>query len=105
LRDRDNTTPAARYNVLYPESLVNDALWQAVRHRWCWRRGGLGRVDPRVGGGANGSSGAVRSLERRTRQIAAGDFSPMPRAQPRRVRDLAQSVNEMAHRLGAIQDA
>jgi len=22
--------------VLYPESLVNDALWQAVRHRWCW---------------------------------------------------------------------
>jgi signal transduction histidine kinase len=47
----------------------------------------------------------IRELERRTRLIAAGDFSPMP-LPPRNdeIRDLAQSVNEMAQRLAQFQE-
>jgi signal transduction histidine kinase len=46
----------------------------------------------------------IRSLERRTRLIAAGDFSPMPLPrQHDELRDLTQSVNEMADRLAQLQ--
>jgi HAMP domain-containing protein len=54
---------------------------------------------------ARGLSRRIRELERRTRLIAAGDFSPMP--QPRRddqLRDLARSVNDMAQRLAQLQE-
>ena len=48
----------------------------------------------------------IRTLERRTRQIAAGEFDPMPlpRADDE-VRDLARSVNDMAGRLAQLQEA
>ncbi|MFL5339197.1 MAG: sensor histidine kinase [Gemmataceae bacterium] len=92
--------------ILYPESLLNDAIWQAVRPTLV-----LGAT---VGLAALGLTlvaaqrlvSRVRDLERRTRQIAAGEFSPMPL--PRRddeLRDLAQSVNDMAARLAQLQDA
>ena len=50
--------------------------------------------------------GRIRALERRTRQIAAGDFSPMPlpRADDE-LRNLTASVNEMADRLARLQQA
>src|SRR5207244_5832853 len=47
----------------------------------------------------------IQELERRTRLIAAGDFSPMPL--PRRndeLRDLGRSVNEMAQQLAQYQE-
>src|SRR5207253_9546235 len=48
----------------------------------------------------------VRELERRTRLIAAGDFSPMPLPAPNdEIRDLARSVNEMAERLARFHEA
>src|SRR5262249_15409763 len=47
-----------------------------------------------------------RELERRTRLIAAGDFSPMPLPAPNdELRDLARSVNDMAERLARYQEA
>src|SRR5262249_14593376 len=46
----------------------------------------------------------VQELERRTRLIAAGDFSPMPLpGRDDEIRDLARSVNEMAQRLALFQ--
>src|SRR5205085_7317701 len=45
-----------------------------------------------------------RSLEQRTRLIAAGDFRPMPEpAWNDELRDLVRSVNEMAARLDHLQ--
>src|SRR5439155_9042539 len=47
----------------------------------------------------------ILTLERRTRLIAAGDFSPMPL--PRfndELRDLSKSVNDMAQRIAQMQD-
>jgi len=47
----------------------------------------------------------IQELERRTRQIAQGDFSPMPVPQRNdELRDLTQSVNEMAARLTQFQE-
>src|SRR5204863_58344 len=46
-----------------------------------------------------------QELERRTRLIAAGDFSPMPLpSRNDELRDLGQSVNEMAERLARFQE-
>jgi signal transduction histidine kinase len=91
--------------ILYPESLWRDALRDAIRPSLIL--GGLAslaslilllfvgrRLSRRIG-----------ELERRTRQIADGDFSPMPL--PRgddEIRDLARSINEMAERLAQLQD-
>ena len=47
----------------------------------------------------------VQEMERRTRVIAAGDFSPMPL--PHRndeLRDLARSINDMTQRLAQLQE-
>ncbi len=48
----------------------------------------------------------VGDLERRTRLIAGGDFSPMPLpARDDEIRDLTSSVNDMAGQLARLQDA
>jgi signal transduction histidine kinase len=91
--------------IFYPESLWQDAVWEAAR-------------PPLLVGGVVGLatvllvtsvaqrlSRRVRELGRRTQLIAAGDFSPMPL--PRRndeLRDLSRSVNEMAQRLAQYQE-
>src|SRR6202007_2085818 len=47
----------------------------------------------------------IHDLERRTRLIAAGDFSPMPLPKSDdEIRDLAICVNEMAERLAQFQE-
>jgi signal transduction histidine kinase len=91
--------------ILYPESLWRDALWEAV---WPFLVLGVSAGVASVGLAvvlARGLSGRIQELERRTRLIAAGDFSPMHL--PRRddeIRDLTRSVNEMAQRLAQFQE-
>jgi signal transduction histidine kinase len=96
----------ARLYILYPESLRDEEVRQAVRPILI-----LG-VSAGVTAliltlfGARQIVRRVRDLERRTRQIAAGDFSPMPL--PRRddeLRDLARSVNDMAEKLARFREA
>jgi HAMP domain-containing protein len=96
----------ARLYILYPESLRDEAVWQAVRPTLILgvTAGIAALVLMLIGTG--GVVRRLRDLERRTRQVAAGEFSPMPL--PRRddeLRDLAQSVNEMAAKLAAMRDA
>jgi signal transduction histidine kinase len=98
--------PGLYLYVFYPEALWRDALWQAVQ--------------PALFLGVLGSLAAaaltfavtqrvtrrIEQLERRTRLIAAGDFSPMPLPrQSDELRDLGQSVNEMAEQLARYQEA
>lgn len=98
--------PGATVYILYPESLLNEAIWQAIRPSLVLGiSGGLAAAGITLVGGQR-LVGRIRDLERRTRLIAGGDFSPMP--VPNRndeLRDLACSVNEMAARLAQLQDA
>jgi signal transduction histidine kinase len=92
--------------VLYPESLWRDALWEAIRPSLLIG-GGLGLAAVILAGAvAQSLTRRIQELERRTRQIASGDFSPMP-LPPRydEIRDLAASVNDMAQRLASLQEA
>jgi signal transduction histidine kinase len=91
--------------ILYPESLWRDARWEAV---WPFLvlggSAGLASVVLAVGLGWR-VGGRILDLERRTRQIAAGDFSPMPLPHSDdEIRDLARSINEMAQRLAKFQE-
>ncbi len=92
--------------ILYPEALWRNALWEAVRPSLILGGFlGLASVALAVGVGQR-LTRRIQELERRTRQIADGDFSPMPL--PRRddeLRDLGRSVNEMAGRLASLQEA
>jgi signal transduction histidine kinase len=100
------TQPGLYLYIFYPEILWKEALDQAVRPALVVGSiGGLtafllaaslaGRVTRRI-----------QDMGRRTRQIAGGDFSPMPL--PRRndeLRDLAGFINDMAQRLAQLQEA
>jgi signal transduction histidine kinase len=92
--------------IFYPESLWYDALWEAVRPSLILGAfGGLASFVLTVGLGQR-LGRRIFELERRTRLIAAGDFSPM--ALPRRndeIRDLYASINEMGQQLAQLQDA
>jgi len=91
--------------IFYPERLWRDALWQAI---WPFLvlGGSVGAASVALAIGlGQGLSRRIGELERRTRRIAGGDFSPVPL--PRRndeIRDLAQSINEMAERLAQFQE-
>ena len=92
--------------IFYPESLWNEALWDAVRPSLVLGLfGGLAAIGVAIGLGQRLVS-RIRGLERRTRQIAGGDFSPMPLPkQNDELRDLSRSVNDMAERLAQLQEA
>lgn len=91
--------------VFYPESLWRDALWQAVRPALFL--GGIGGVVA-IGltvAVAGRFTRRIQQLERRTRLIAAGDFSPMQlQRRDDELRDLGLSVNEMAQRLADYRE-
>jgi signal transduction histidine kinase len=91
--------------IFYPESLLDEAIADAVRPSFLGLAFGLVAVGLTFGIGQR-LVARIRALERRTRQIAAGDFSPMPvpRANDE-LRDLTTSVNEMAERLARLQQA
>jgi signal transduction histidine kinase len=91
--------------ILYPESLRRETIWQALRPALL-----LGIVGSAISVLLSvlltqRLSRRIQELERRTRLIANGDFSPMPL--PHRndeLRDLGLSVNEMAQRLAQFQE-
>lgn len=92
--------------ILYPEAQWRDALWEAM---WpvlvLGASAGLASVGLAAGLGQR-LSRRIQDLERRTRLIAQGDFSPMPLpARDDEIRDLTRSVNEMASQLAQLQDA
>jgi signal transduction histidine kinase len=91
--------------IFYPESLLEEAIADAQRPSLLGLLFGLVAVGLTVGIGQR-LVGRIRALERRTRQIAGGDFSPTPL--PRtddELRDLTASVNEMADRLARLHQA
>ncbi|HTU93720.1 MAG TPA: HAMP domain-containing sensor histidine kinase [Gemmataceae bacterium] len=91
--------------IFYPERLWKDALWEAI---WPFiiLGGSVGAASVALAIGlGQGLSRRIGELERRTRRIAGGDFSPVPL--PRRndeIRDLARSINEMTERLAQFRE-
>jgi signal transduction histidine kinase len=92
--------------VLYPEAQWREAQWEAVRPSLVLGVfGGLASIALTVGV-AQRLSGRIQDLERRTRVIAAGDFSPMELpGRDDELRDLGRSINDMAQRLAQLQQA
>jgi signal transduction histidine kinase len=90
--------------ILYPESLWRDARWEAI-----WPSAvlgvSLGAASLVIAvAQAHRLGRRIQQLERQTRQIAGGDFSPMPLpGRDDEIRDLARSINEMADRLAEFQ--
>ncbi len=97
--------PGAVLYVLSPVSRYREAVWQALRPALWLGAIGTG-VSAVLGGVLVQQIGRrISNLERRTRLIAEGDFSPMPLPSPDdELRDLTQSVNDMAHRLSEYQE-
>jgi signal transduction histidine kinase len=91
--------------ILYPEELWRSALWEAVRPSlFLGVFAGAASLVLAVAVGERFSR-RVRDLERRTRQIAEGDFSPMPLpGGDDELRDLGRSINEMAQQLARLQE-
>lgn len=95
----------ANLYILYPESLRRTAVRDAVRPLLIL--GGIGGLVAVALAFAYGSRlvRRIRDLEARTRLIAAGDFHPMPIPSTNdELRDLCNSVNDMARRLAEFQD-
>lgn len=95
----------ARLFILYPESLWEGAVWQAVRPTLILGIAGGTTALCLMLLGTGGVSRRLRDLERRTRQIADGDFRPMDASRgPREIRRLADHINDMASKLQRMQD-
>jgi signal transduction histidine kinase len=91
--------------IFYPEKRWRDELREAIRPSLVLGIfGGVASLILAIL--VSGRLGRrIADLERRTRLIAAGDFSPM--TLPRRndeLRDLSQSVNQMAEQLAQLQE-
>lgn len=101
---RHGTRSGAILYVLYPESLLRDAEWEALRPALIFGIVG-GSIALLLSAWLTQRLGSrIRELGRRTGMIAAGDFSPMNL--PRRndeLRDLAKAVNDMAQQLAQFQ--
>jgi signal transduction histidine kinase len=105
LRPRADIPEGGTLYILYSEELWRSALWEAVRPSLFL--GGFAGLASLVLAFAVGErlSRRVRELRRRTRQIAAGDFSPMPLpGRDDELRDLGRSINEMAEQLARLQE-
>ncbi len=88
--------------IFYPEALLEEAISDAQRPSLLGLAFGLVAVILTFGIGQR-LVGRIRALEKRTRQIADGDFSPMPLPKADdELRDLTKSVNEMAERLDRL---
>ncbi|MBI3821798.1 MAG: HAMP domain-containing histidine kinase [Planctomycetes bacterium] len=91
--------------ILYPESLWRETVWEALRPALLL--GIVGSVISVILSVllTQSLTRRIQEMERRTRLIAGGDFSPMPLpARNDELRDLGVSVNEMAQRLAQFQD-
>lgn len=90
--------------IFYPESLRRTAVRDAVQPLIILGgAGGLIAFGLMVGLGSRLVE-RFRDLDRHTRLIAAGDFKPMPLPRAHdEIRDLCQSVNDMARRLADFQ--
>lgn len=89
--------------IFYPESLRRTAVRDAVRPLLILGGAGVVAVALAFAFGSR-LVRRVRALDARTRLIAAGDFRPVPvRGNNDELRDLGESVNEMARRLAAFQ--
>lgn len=97
--------PGLALYVFYPESLWKEAWWQAVRPALIvGTLGGLTAFLLAVLV-ATRLTRPIQEMERRTRLIAGGDFSPMPLpGRDDELRDLAGSINDMAGRLAEFQE-
>ncbi len=97
--------PGAVLYVLSPESRYREAVWQALQPALWLGAIGTG-VSALLGGVLVQQIGRrISNLERRTRLIAEGDFSPMPLPLLNdELRDLTRSANDMAHRLSQYQE-
>jgi signal transduction histidine kinase len=104
-RAKPSGTPFQTLYILYPESLWQDALWEAIRPSLVLG-GFVGVASVALALGVSQRLGRrIQQLERRTRQIAEGDFSPMPLpGRQDELRDLGLSVNDMAANLAQLQD-
>jgi signal transduction histidine kinase len=91
--------------IFYPEDLLRDAIWQAIRPSLVLG-GFVGLASLALAIGISQRlSRRIQALERRTRMIARGDFSPKPLPGLNdELRDLGQSVNEMAAQLARLQE-
>src|SRR5262249_51751399 len=100
-----NPNAGATLYVLYPESLLEQAIWQAIRPSLVLGiSGGLAALTITLMGGQR-MVWRIQDLERRTRLIAGGDFSPMPLPrQNDEMHDLAVSINEMAAKLAQYRE-
>jgi signal transduction histidine kinase len=103
---RTGTGSRGTLYILYPEALWRDALWQAIQPSLTLG-GFVGLASVALAVGVAQRLGRrIQQLERRTRDVAAGDFRPMPLAGGNdELRDLGQSINDMAQRLAHLQDA
>jgi signal transduction histidine kinase len=102
---RPHPDAGANLFILYPESLRRTAVRDAVRPLLIL--GGLGGLVAVALAFAYGSRlvRRIRDLEARTRLIAAGNFQLMPIPTSNdEIRDLCNSVNDMARRLAAFQN-
>jgi signal transduction histidine kinase len=92
--------------ILYPE-----AHWREVLREAIWPSlilgGSIGVASLALALSlGQGLSRRIRELERRTRLIAGGDFTPLPLfARNDELRDLGRSINEMAGQLAQLQQA
>lgn len=105
VRIRQKSNEAATLYIYYPESLWRDTVREAILPSLVFGLlGGLASLAL-AAGVAQRLSRRIQELERRTRLIAAGDFSPMRLpGRSDELRDLGQSVNDMAQQLAQLQD-
>lgn len=93
----------ARVHVLYPESLLKEVIDDAVRPSLINLVLGLLAVVV-LFFLADRFVQRIRTIEQRTRTIAAGDFSPMPEVSNHdELHELTQSINAMANNLATWQ--